>query len=56
MALWHAVAKRRKGELAGGDEGDALLAAADVWLTGEGITNPERITAVFAPGFPSGDP
>ncbi len=51
MALWRAVATRRKGELLGGREGAALLAEADGWMQGQGIRNPERITAVFAPGF-----
>jgi len=51
MALWHAVAQRRWGSLVGGAEGAAAIAAADSWMNGQGITRPERITAVLAPGF-----
>jgi len=49
-----AIARRRKGELLGGDEGQALIAAADAWLTGEGIVNPARLVAAFVPEFSSG--
>ncbi|MBI4421705.1 MAG: AAA family ATPase [Gemmatimonadetes bacterium] len=53
MALWCAVAQRRRGELLGGDEGRVLVAQADTWMTGQGIKKPERVMAVFAPGFGS---
>lgn len=52
MALWYAAATRRKGELLGGPEGEALIAEADAWMTSQGITNVERMTAMMAPGFP----
>ncbi len=51
MALCVAVAKRRDGELMGGHEGDALMAEADAWMTGEAIAHPERWVDVTAPGF-----
>jgi hypothetical protein len=51
MALHAAVARRRSGELVGGDFGAGQIAAADAWMTGQGIRNPERMTAVLAPGF-----
>lgn len=51
MAVVAAVARRRRGELIGGEEGAALVAEADTWMTGEAIVNPERMTEVFAPGF-----
>jgi serine/threonine protein kinase len=50
MALHAAVARRRRGELIGGDAGRALVAAADTWMTGQSIRRPERIAAVLAPG------
>lgn len=52
-AFYLAIAKRKKGELLGGDQGRALIAAADSWMAGEGIVNPARLAAAFVPGFPS---
>jgi serine/threonine protein kinase len=46
-----AVATRKKGELLGGDEGRALMAEADAWMTAEGIVNPARLAATFVPAF-----
>ncbi len=51
FGLIAALARRRLGALLGGDEGAALVAAADAFMTGEGIRRPERIAAVYAPGF-----
>jgi len=50
MALHAAVARRRRGELLGGDSGRALVAAADAWMASQAIRNPERMTAMLAPG------
>jgi hypothetical protein len=50
MALHAAAARRRRGELIGGEMGHGLVAAADAWMTGQGIKNPERMTAMLAPG------
>lgn len=51
MALHAAGARRRRGELMGGDAGRELVAAADAWMTGQSIRNPERMTAMLAPGL-----
>ena len=46
----HAV-RRRLGTLLGGDEGHALVAAADAGMVAEAIAEPERMTALLVPGF-----
>jgi eukaryotic-like serine/threonine-protein kinase len=49
----HAAAtRRRRGELLGGDEGQALVEESNAWMTSQGIQNPPRMTAMYAPGFP----
>ncbi len=50
MALYAAVAQRRRGELLGGDQGKALAAAADAWMAAQDIKNPERMADMLAPG------
>jgi hypothetical protein len=51
MHLYAAAARRRLGQLLGGEQGQALIAAADSWITSQGIRSPARMTAVKAPGF-----
>ena len=46
-----AVARRRQGELAGGEEGRALIAAANMWMAAHGVRNPDRFVQLIAPGF-----
>jgi hypothetical protein len=46
-----AGARRRLGALLGGDEGRALIAEVNSWMTSQGIRNPDRFTAMLAPGF-----
>jgi hypothetical protein len=46
-----ACARRRKGELLGGDAGRLLIDAADEVMTREEIRSPERWCAIHAPGF-----
>jgi len=50
MSLYAAAVRRCRGLIVGGTEGTALVAAADHWMTDEGIRNPERMTAMLAPG------
>jgi hypothetical protein len=51
MRAFATIAKRRLGETLGGDEGAALVHDANAWLSSEGVKDPTRFTAVFAPGF-----
>jgi serine/threonine protein kinase/tetratricopeptide (TPR) repeat protein len=48
MALYAAAARRRRGELVGGDEGRRAVEAADTWMAGQAVRNPERMTAMLA--------
>jgi hypothetical protein len=49
MAMHAAGSRRRRGELLGGDEGRALVEAADAWMIGRKIRSPERMTALLFP-------
>jgi hypothetical protein len=49
MALYGAVAKRRLGELLGGDHGRGLLQESRMWMASQGIRDPDRLTAMLAP-------
>ena len=51
-----AVARWRKGELLGGEEGASLVREADRTLRAEGVVNPTRWVAWTAPGFDLLDP
>jgi len=48
-AFYLAIARRKQGELLGGEEGRALIAQADKWMAGEGIINPARLASAFVP-------
>ena len=52
MFSYAAAMRRRHGELLGGDEGLVLVDEANAWMTSQGIQNPTRMTAMYAPGFP----
>lgn len=51
MSLHASVARRRKGDIIGGDEGKDLLSASDAWMEEEKISNPGRWAAMLSPGF-----
>jgi serine/threonine protein kinase len=54
MVLHAACARRRQGELLGGDEGRALVATSEETMRARGIREPARWAACFAPGFTEG--
>lgn len=51
MSLHVAYARRRRGALLGGEDGDALVWSADRALEAAGIRAPERWLELHAPGF-----
>jgi len=51
MDLYASAACRRRGELINGDEGDALVEAADRWMAAHGIQIAERFANILAPGL-----
>jgi eukaryotic-like serine/threonine-protein kinase len=51
MALNATGAKRALGQVLGGDEGAAMVRAADAWMRAETIVSPERVAALIVPGF-----
>ena len=52
MEIFTQAARRRLGQLLGGEEGRLLIEESEAWMGAEGIRKPARMTAVFAPGFP----
>ena len=50
MALHLAAARRRRGELTGGDGGRRLVEESSAWMSGQGIRNPARMSALLTPG------
>ncbi|MEO7328664.1 MAG: hypothetical protein ABI193_08815, partial [Minicystis sp.] len=50
MAHYANAARRRRGELLGGDEGRDLIASADAAMGAQGVSNPARMTAALLPG------
>jgi eukaryotic-like serine/threonine-protein kinase len=51
--LFALTARRRLGELLGGERGASLIAGADARMRAQGITNPAGVTSMLAPGFPA---
>lgn len=50
MGLFGAVARRRRGELLGAADGDALVQSANAWMREQSIANPARFADMLAPG------
>jgi eukaryotic-like serine/threonine-protein kinase len=49
--LLAAPARRRLGQTLGGQRGRQLIAQADAWMAQKGVRNPERMTAMWIPGW-----
>lgn len=49
MKLFAAAARRRRGQLIGGDDGRALVADADAVMRAQAILRPDRMTAILSP-------
>jgi eukaryotic-like serine/threonine-protein kinase len=50
LAPYAMAARRRRGEMIGGDEGEALIQSADMTLASLPVKNPARVTEWLAPG------
>jgi len=50
VGLYANAAKRRLGEVVGGEEGGRLVHGADEAMSREDIESPERFTAMLVPG------
>ena len=51
MKLYVATARRRLGEIIGGDGGAELIKQADDWMNKQEIKNPAAVANLMAPGF-----
>jgi serine/threonine protein kinase/tetratricopeptide (TPR) repeat protein len=51
MKLYAATARRRLGEILGGDGGGELITQADDWMSRQEIKNPAAVANLMAPGF-----
>ncbi len=51
MALYAAAARRKLGEIIGGDQGADLIIQAEEWMSKQQIRNPAAVANLLAPGF-----
>ena len=51
MALHATTARRRLGQLLGGEEGRSMVQEADRWMASQQILNPDRMTGLYVPGL-----
>lgn len=48
--LYAALARRRRGQLLGGSQGQTSIEQTDAWMNRQGIRDPSRFADVFTPG------
>jgi hypothetical protein len=53
--LYAHAARRRLGQLRGGEDGTRAIAEADLFLIRQGIRNPARLCQYLVPGWPLDD-
>jgi hypothetical protein len=51
LGMFAAAARRRQGELIGGEEGRVLIEKANTWMASQSVQDPARLTAAYTPGF-----
>ena len=52
MQCYAAIARRRRGQLTGGDDGDTLIREAEDWMASQEIRNPDKMSRIlFASGI-----
>ncbi|HKZ79592.1 MAG TPA: protein kinase [Pyrinomonadaceae bacterium] len=51
MRLYAAAARRRLGEVLGGERGQKMITEVDDWMLAQRIQNPTAMTSMLAPGF-----
>ena len=49
--MYAAAARRQRGQLLGGDEGQVLVQGADEFMTSQNVRKPSHIAAMLVPGF-----
>jgi hypothetical protein len=51
LGCYEQMARRRRGVITGGEQGDAEVASADEWMRRHGVVSPARLAEVLVPGF-----
>jgi hypothetical protein len=52
MGMYATAARRRLGQVLGGEQGRGFIESATAAMSSRHVQNPARLTAMLAPGFP----